>query len=116
MVRYISILHIICLMLYILYHTLYNIYIQLYTHILYYGEVLYQALSCLRPLQPRWRLKDANASVRTSAVQARGSLQRTPESWNMGLGGLVLGSPLLYLKGMRILIFQLSGFYYSIRP
>ena len=29
----------------------------------------------------------------------------------MGLGGLVLGSPILYLKGMRILMFQLSGFY-----
>ena len=30
----------------------------------------------------------------------------------MGLGGLVLGSLVLYLKGMRILMFQLSGFYY----
>ena len=30
----------------------------------------------------------------------------------MGLGGFVLGSPILYLKGMRILMFQLSGFYY----
>ena len=39
------------------------------------------------------------------------TLQRTPESWNMGLGGLVLGSPKLYLKGMGILMFQLSGFY-----
>ena len=29
----------------------------------------------------------------------------------MGLGGFVLGSPILYLKGMRILMFQLSGFY-----
>ena len=29
----------------------------------------------------------------------------------MGLGGLVLGFPMLYLKGMRILMFQLSGFY-----
>ena len=29
----------------------------------------------------------------------------------MGLGGLVLGSPLLYLKGMRKMMFQLSGFY-----
>ena len=28
----------------------------------------------------------------------------------MGLGGLVLGT--VYLKGMRILMFQLSGFYY----
>ena len=24
----------------------------------------------------------------------------------------MLGSPILYLKGMRILMFQLSGFYY----
>ena len=32
----------------------------------------------------------------------------------MGLGGLVLGSPILYLKGMRILMFQLSGFYCSV--
>ena len=31
----------------------------------------------------------------------------------MGLGGLVLGSLILYIKGMRILMFQLSGFYYS---
>ena len=30
----------------------------------------------------------------------------------MGLGGLVLGSPILYLKGTRIVMFQLSGFYY----
>ena len=29
----------------------------------------------------------------------------------MGLGGLVLGSLILYLKGMRIQMFQLSGFY-----
>ena len=31
----------------------------------------------------------------------------------MALGGLVLESLLLYLKGMRILMFQLSGFYYK---
>ena len=31
----------------------------------------------------------------------------------MGLGGLVLGSLILYLKGMRIMMFQLSGFYYK---
>ena len=30
----------------------------------------------------------------------------------MGLGGLVLGSLILYLKGTRIVMFQLSGFYY----
>ena len=35
-------------------------------------------------------------------------VQGTPERWNMGLGGFVLGSPILYLKGMRIL-----GFYYT---
>ena len=29
----------------------------------------------------------------------------------MSLGGLVLGSLILYIKGMRILVFQLSGFY-----
>ena len=29
----------------------------------------------------------------------------------MGLGGLVLGSLILYLKGMRIMMFHLSGFY-----
>ena len=33
----------------------------------------------------------------------------------MGLGGLVLESPILYLKGMRILMFQLSGFYYRLQ-
>ena len=38
-------------------------------------------------------------------------LQSKPESWNMGLGGLVLGSLILYLKGMRKMMFQLSGFY-----
>ena len=37
-------------------------------------------------------------------------LQWIPESWNMALGGLVLGSPIPYLKGMRILMFQLPGF------
>ena len=31
----------------------------------------------------------------------------------MDLGGLVLGSLILYLKGMRIMMFQLSGFYYK---
>ena len=30
----------------------------------------------------------------------------------MALGGLVLGSRILYLKGMRLMMFQLSGFYY----
>ena len=30
----------------------------------------------------------------------------------MALGGLVLGSLILYLKGMRIMMFQLCGFYY----
>ena len=29
----------------------------------------------------------------------------------MGLGGLVLGSVVFYLKGMRRVMFQLSGFY-----
>ena len=29
----------------------------------------------------------------------------------MDLGGFLLGSPILYLKGMRTLMFQLSGFY-----
>ena len=29
----------------------------------------------------------------------------------MDLGGFVLGSLILYLKGMRITMFQLSGFY-----
>ena len=40
------------------------------------------------------------------------SLQPIPKSWNMALGGLVLGFPILDLKGMRIMMFQLSGFYY----
>ena len=31
----------------------------------------------------------------------------------MALGGLVLGSLILYLKAMRIVMFQLSGFYYN---
>ena len=39
--------------------------------------------------------------------------QQKPESWNTALGGLVLGSLILYLKGMRIMMFQLSGFYYN---
>ena len=39
-----------------------------------------------------------------------------PESWNMDLGRLVLGSPILYLTGMRIMMFQLSGFYCSRSP
>ena len=42
--------------------------------------------------------------------------QQKPESWNMGLGGLVLESLILYLKGMRIMMFQLSGFYYIAKP
>ena len=28
----------------------------------------------------------------------------------------MLGSPIVYLKGMRILMFQLSGFYYTETP
>ena len=40
-------------------------------------------------------------------------LQRIPESWNMALGGLVLASLMLYLKGMRMIMFQLSGFDYE---
>ena len=31
----------------------------------------------------------------------------------MVLGGLVLGSLILYLKGMRMMMFQLSGYYYK---
>ena len=30
----------------------------------------------------------------------------------MAIGGLVLGSLILYLRGMRIMMFQLSGFDY----
>ena len=36
-----------------------------------------------------------------------------PESWNMALGGLVLGSLILSFKAMGIMMFQLSGFYYK---
>ena len=32
-----------------------------------------------------------------------------------GIGGLVLGSLIHYLKGMRIMMFQLSGFYVGFR-
>ena len=32
----------------------------------------------------------------------------------MALGGLVLGSLILYLRGMRIMMFQLSGFYCTV--
>ena len=39
-------------------------------------------------------------------------IQWIPESWNMGLGGFVLGPLVLYLKGMRRMVFQVSGFYY----
>ena len=31
----------------------------------------------------------------------------------MAVGGIVLGSLILYFKGMRIMMFQLSGFYYT---
>ena len=47
-----------------------------------------------------------------SGIMGNQRLQRIPESWNMGLGGFVLGSLILYLKGMRRMMFQLSGFYY----
>ena len=39
------------------------------------------------------------------------SLKGIPESRNMGLGGLVLDFPSLLYKGLRILMFQLSGVY-----
>ena len=32
----------------------------------------------------------------------------------MVLGGLVLGSLIVYLKGMRIMMFQLSGYYCTV--
>ena len=38
-------------------------------------------------------------------------LYGTPDSWNIDLGRIMLGFPLLYLKGMREMMFQLSGFY-----
>ena len=34
-----------------------------------------------------------------------------PESWNIVLGGFMLGFPLLYFKGMRLMMFQLSSLY-----
>ena len=46
-------------------------------------------------------------------VSQPSSRQKGPESWNMVLGGLVLGSLIVYLKGMRILMVQLSGYYYK---
>ena len=33
----------------------------------------------------------------------------------MALGGLLLGSLILYLKGMRTIIFQLYGYYYMVK-
>ena len=33
---------------------------------------------------------------------------------HMALGGLVLGPLILYLKGTRIVMFQISGFYYTV--
>ena len=39
--------------------------------------------------------------------------RESEKSWNMDLGWSVLGSSILYLNGMRILLFQLSGFYYK---
>ena len=44
----------------------------------------------------------------------RNTAAKNPIVRNMALGGLVLGSLILYLKGlkgMRIMMFQLSGFY-----
>ena len=39
-------------------------------------------------------------------------LKWTPESWNIDLGWLVLGTPIPYPKGMKTIMVQLSGFYY----
>ena len=33
----------------------------------------------------------------------------------MALGGLLLGSLILYLKGMRTIMFQLYGYYYRVQ-
>ena len=41
----------------------------------------------------------------------QGGVQRIPESWNIGIGGAMLGSLMLYLKGIGVIMFQLSGFY-----
>ena len=38
-------------------------------------------------------------------------LPQTPANWNMGLRQLVLGSLMLYLKGMRIMMFRLCGYH-----
>ena len=42
-------------------------------------------------------------------------LQWSPESWNIDLGWFVLGFPILYFKGRRLMMFQLSGFYCSVK-
>ena len=40
-------------------------------------------------------------------------LEGSPKSWSMDLGGFVLGSLMLYLKGTRTTMFQLYDFYYN---
>ena len=54
-------------------------------------------------------LRVAELSGLSFATSGFGVYSRS--SWNIALGGLVLGSLILYLKGMRIMMFQLSGFY-----
>ena len=46
-------------------------------------------------------------------VYGLGLYSRSQKVGTWALGGLVLGSLILYLKGMRIMMFQLSGFYYK---
>ena len=53
--------------------------------------------------------------VETWDAVGLGSYSEPQKVGNMGLGGFVLGSPILQLKGMRILMFQLSGFYYRVQ-
>ena len=61
-----------------------------------------------------WDLGENEPAAIRPKAKRKPHIQRIPESWNMGLGGLVLGSLILYLKGMRILMFQLSGIYYNL--
>ena len=63
--------------------------------------------------------RPASCTCRVCTVGVRvyrsANYSRTQKSWNMAVGGFVLGSLILYLKGMRTTMFQLSGFYCRVR-
>ena len=108
------------LFLYICIYTFRCIYICIYLFIFTHSTDTY-VHAVMSPLEASLDLQGALApgceGILLQADSQKGlralNLWWIQESWNMGLGLFVLGSPILYLKGRRRTMFQLSGFYFN---